>query len=206
MEEITRTSGLQIPALEDGDEPAERSNWIFEKHLIKARIVMCFGPVTDKMAREVTTRMLVMEVEDANQPVTVYINSPGGSADSGFAIYDMLRFAAPPIRTVVNGLCASAAILIQLAGDEGQRFSLPESRFMIHQPSTAGEGTASDLDITAREVMKLRVRYNRIIADATDKSPEDVVSDAHRDFWLNATQAKDYGLVNGVISNRSELD
>ncbi len=206
MDEIERTSGLQDPTFQDGDEPEEKTNSIFEKHLIDARILMCFGPVTDKMARDVTTRMLVMETADPNQPVTVYINSPGGSADSGFAIYDFLRFAAPPIRTVVNGLCASAGILIQLAGDDGQRFSLPETRFMIHQPSTAGQGSASDLDITAREVVKLRVRYNRIIADATGKSPEDVVADAHRDFWLNATEAKEYGLIDRVISNRSDLD
>ncbi len=194
------------PTLGDDDDREERSSSIIDKHLIEARIVMCSGPVTDKMARNVTSRILVMEATDPSRPVTVYINSPGGSADSGFAIYDILRFAAPPVRTVVNGLCASAGILIQLAGEDGQRFSLPESRFMIHQPSTAGQGTASDLDITAREVMKLRVRYNRIIADATGKSEEDVVAHAHRDFWLNAVEAAEYGLIERVIANRSELD
>ena len=134
------------------------------------------------------------------------INTPGGSADSGFAIYDILNFAAPPIRTIVNGLCASAGILIHLAGETGQRFSLPESRFMIHQPSTANQGTASDLDITAREVMKLRKRYNRIIGEATSKTVEDVEADAHRDFWLNAEEALAYGLIDRVIAQRSELD
>ena len=179
---------------------------LLEKHLLEARIIMCYGPVTDKMSREVTTRLMVMEAQDATRPVTVFLNSPGGSADSGFAIYDILRFAAPPVRTVVNGLCASAGILIHLAGDPGQRFSLPESRFMIHQPSTAGQGTASDLDITAKEVMKLRVRYNRIIADAAGKEPEDISEDAQRDFWLNAKAAKAYGIVDKVVASRSELD
>jgi ATP-dependent Clp protease protease subunit len=135
----------------------------------------------------------------------VLINSPGGSADSGFAIYDMLRFVAPPIVTVVNGLCASAGILVHLAGDKGKRFALPESRFMIHQPSTAGQGTASDLDITAQEVIKLRERYIRIIADATGQDRERVLHDARRDFWLNSAQALEYGLVDEVVRERSEL-
>lgn len=191
---------------DDPDRPEDRNQILLEKHLIDARILLCTGPVTDKMARDVTTRILVMEAQDPDRPVTVFINSPGGSADSGFAIYDILRFAAPPIRTIVNGLCASAGILIQLAGENGQRFSLPESRFMIHQPSTAGQGTASDLDITAREVMKLRVRYNRIIAEATGKQAEQVISDAHRDFWLNADEALKYGLIDRVIHERAELD
>ncbi|MCB9868327.1 MAG: ATP-dependent Clp protease proteolytic subunit [Planctomycetes bacterium] len=190
----------------EGESAAEKSGQVIERHLLEARIILCTGPVTDKMAKEVTSRLLVMEAQDASRPVTVFINSPGGSADSGFAIYDILRFAAPPIRTVVNGLCASAGILIHLAGDPGQRISLPESRFMIHQPSTAGQGTASDLDITAKEVMKLRARYNKIIADAAGKKPDDIVADAHRDFWLNATEAKQYGIVDRVIATRAELD
>lgn len=193
-----------------GDEDEENRGpspvAVIEKHLLDSRVVMCTGPVTEKMAREVSSRCLVMEAQDPNKPITVYINSPGGSADSGFAIYDILRFVACPVRTVVNGLCASAGILIHLAGDTGQRFCLPESRFMIHQPSTAGEGTASDLDITAKEVMKLRVRYNKIIADAGGKTPEQVVADAHRDFWLNATEAREYGIVDRVIATRAEMD
>ena len=192
----------------DADEENKEASpvAVMEKHLLDSRVVMCSGPVTDKMAREVSTRCLVMEAKDPNKPITVYINSPGGSADSGFAIYDILRFVACPVRTVVNGLCASAGILIHLAGDDGQRFCLPESRFMIHQPSTAGQGTASDLDITAKEVMKLRVRYNKIIADAASKTPEQVVEDAHRDFWLNATEAAEYGIIDRVIATRAEMD
>jgi ATP-dependent Clp protease protease subunit len=194
---------------DDDDEPAESPKGpmqLIEKHLLDARVVMCTGPVTDKMAREMTSRLLVHEAIDPNKPVTVFINSPGGSADSGFAIYDMLRFVSTPIRTVVNGLCASAGILIHLAGEQGQRFALPESRFMIHQPSTAGQGTASDLDITAKEVMKLRARYNRIIADACKRTPEQVIEDAHRDFWLNSQEALAYGLINAIVSKRAELD
>ena len=148
---------------------------------------------------------VAMEAKDPAAPITVFINSPGGSADAGFAIYDMLRFVAPPIRTVVNGLSASAGILIHLAGDAGERYCLPESRFMIHQPSTGGRGQASDLDITAREILKLRDRYNRIIAEACGKTADEVTEASRRDFWLDADQALEYNLVNKVISSRKEL-
>ncbi len=133
------------------------------------------------------------------------INSPGGSADAGFAIYDLLRFIKPPVITVVNGLCASAGILIQLATEKKRRFCMPEARFMIHQPSTMGRGTASDLDITAREILKLRDRYNKIIGEATGRSSDKVLEDARRDFWLDAGQALEYGLVHKVVKRRDEL-
>ncbi|MHC5072108.1 MAG: ClpP family protease, partial [Planctomycetota bacterium] len=175
------------------------------RHLLKARMLMVAGPVTDKMAKDCATRLLVMEANDPKAPVTVFINTPGGSADSGFAIYDLLRFVSTPIHTIVNGLCASAGILIHLAGDKGSRFALPESRFMIHQPSTAGQGTASDLDITAKEVIKLRERYSRIIAQAADIDPEKVIEDAQRDFWLNSGEALEYGLIDRIVERRADL-
>lgn len=177
----------------------------FEKALFESRTLLISGPVDDKMLKEATVRALAMEAKDADKPITVWINSPGGSADAGFAIYDMLRFVAPPIRTIVNGLSASAGILIHLAGDDGQRYCMPETRFMIHQPSTGGRGQASDLDITAREILKLRDRYNRIIADACGKKLEEVTESARRDFWLDAGQALEYGLVNKVLRSRKDL-
>jgi ATP-dependent Clp protease protease subunit len=209
MHQAPNSPHSTVSRLSDDDEVEaveKQPSMLIEKHLLDARVIMCTGPVTDKMAREITTRLLVMEAQDPDKAVTVMINSPGGSADSGFAIYDILRFVATPIRTVVNGLCASAGILIHLAGDKGQRFCLPESRFMIHQPSTVGQGTASDLDITAKEILKLRVRYNKIIADAAGTTPERVVEDAHRDFWLNAAESLEYGIVDRVITRRAELD
>jgi ATP-dependent Clp protease protease subunit len=146
-----------------------------------------------------------MEQKDSKKPITVIINSPGGSADAGFAIYDMLRFIKPPVTTVVNGLCASAGILIHLAADKKRRFCMPESRFMIHQPSTMGRGTASDLDITAREILKLRDRYNKIIAETTGKPEAQMLEDARRDFWLDAGKALEYGLVHKVVKSRDDL-
>lgn len=174
-----------------------------EKLILETRTLLISGPVDDRMLKDATVRCLAMEAHDPKKAITVLINSPGGSADAGFAIYDMLRFLRCPITTVVNGLCASAGILIQLAAEKKRRFSLPESRFMIHQPSTMGRGTASDLDITAREILKMRDRYNKIIAEATGKKPETVLEDARRDFWLDAGAALEYGLVSKVIDRKS---
>jgi ATP-dependent Clp protease protease subunit len=186
-------------------ETSRNSSGPFEKALLDARTLLISGPVDDKMLREATVRCLAMEQKDPKKPIQVFINSPGGSADAGFALYDLLRFIKPPIITVVNGLCASAGILIHLAADKKRRFCMSESRFMIHQPSTMGRGTASDLDITAKEILKLRDRYNRIIAETCGKTPEAVLDAARRDFWLDAGQALEYGLVHKVVKKREEL-
>ena len=177
----------------------------YEKALFESRTLLISGPVDDKMLRDATVRILAMEQKDSKKAITVYINSPGGSADAGFAIYDMLRFVKPPVITVVNGLCASAGILIHLAAEKKRRFCLPESRFMIHQPSTMGRGTASDLDITAKEILKLRDRYNKIIAEQCGTTPEKVTESARRDFWLDAGQALEYGLVGKIVKKRDDL-
>jgi ATP-dependent Clp protease, protease subunit len=187
-----------------GKDGAAQAN-PYEKALFESRTLLISGPVDDKMLRDATVRVLAMEQKDAKKSITVFINSPGGSADAGFAIYDLLRFVKPPINTVVNGLCASAGILIHLAGDKKRRFCMPESRFMIHQPSTMGRGQASDLDITAKEIIKLRDRYNRIIAEACGKTLESVSEAARRDFWLDAGQALEYGLVQKVVKKRDDL-
>lgn len=176
-----------------------------EKSLLEARTLLLSGPVTDRMLKDATVRLLAMEQRDSKKAITVMINSPGGSADAGFALYDLLRFIKPPVFTLVNGLCASAGILIQLATEKKRRFCMPEARFMIHQPSTMGRGTASDLDITAKEILKLRDRYNKIIAETTGHGPEQVLEDARRDFWLDAGRALEYGLVAKVIKRRDEL-
>lgn len=193
---------------EDDENPGTRERaqpGYLERSLIESRTLLISGPVTDKMLRDATVRLLVMEQRDPKKPITVLINSPGGSADAGFAMYDLLRFVRPPVNTVVNGLCASAGILIHLATEKKRRFCLPEARFMIHQPSTMGRGSASDLDITAREILKLRDRYNKIIAGTTSRTPEQVLEDARRDFWLDAGQALEYGLVSKVVTERTDL-
>ncbi|MCR9243970.1 MAG: ATP-dependent Clp protease proteolytic subunit [bacterium] len=197
--------GFRLDDEEDDSKKEQPTPNPYEKALFDARTLLISGPVDDKMLRDATVRCLAMEQKDPDAPITVFINSPGGSADAGFAIYDMLRFIKPPVTTVVNGLCASAGILIHLAADKDRRYCMRESRFMIHQPSTMGRGQASDLDITAKEILKLRDRYNRIIAETCNQSPEDVLEAARRDFWLDAGQALEYGLVSKVAEHRSDI-
>ena len=132
----------------------------------------------------------------------MFINSPGGSADSGFAIYDMMRYVKPPLKTIVSGLCASAAVIIFLGGEKGSRLTFPNSRFLLHQPSSAAYGAASDIEITAKEILNIRRRYNSIVAAETGKSADAIEADANRDFWLSAEAAVEYGLVDRIVERR----
>ena len=175
------------------------------KQMLKARSILISEAVSDKLARRVQSQLILMQMDDEKSPITVYINSPGGSADSGFAIYDALRFFKPPVRTVVNGLCASAAIIIHLAAPKERRFSLPNGRFLIHQPSTYVQGSASDIEISANEILKLRQRYNEIVGEECGKTAEQVTKDADRDFWLSPEEAKKYGLVSKVVKTYGEI-
>lgn len=182
----------------------EKGGTPLAERLIKSRSILLSKGVDDKMVESVSTQLLLMESE-SNDPITVYVNSPGGSADCGFAIYDLLRYVDSPIITVCSGICASAAILIYLAGEKDKRYSLPNSRFLLHQPSTQAQGTASDLQITAQEIVKLRERYNVIVSEEVGKTVEQVTEDSMRDFWLGAEEAKAYGLVDKVVSKKSEI-
>jgi ATP-dependent Clp protease protease subunit len=175
------------------------------KHLLRARAVLLSEAITDKLSRRVTAQLLALQAEDEKAPITVYVNSPGGSVDSGFAIYDMLRFVKPPVRTVVSGLCASAAVLIYLAPPKERRLSLPNGRFLLHQPSTAVMGDATDIAISAKEILALRVRYNEIVGKETGKTVEQVTKDADRDFWLSAEEAQKYGLVGKIVQTFGEI-
>lgn len=192
---------------EEEEAPAgkERSHAFLEQALLEARTILVSGQIDDQLATAMIARLLVLENRDASKPITLYINSPGGSADSGFAMYDMLRFVRAPIRTLVSGLCASAAVLVFLGGDKGTRLSLPGSRFLLHQPSTMGHGSAEDLRITAEQIVKLRERYNAIVAEATGKPAAEVLDAVNRDFWLSASEALEWGLVDRLVSDRGEL-
>jgi len=190
---------------EKSKEKGSESDRLTNK-LIDARALILADEVSDSLYRHVATMMTILERRDPKAPITVYINSPGGSADSGFAIFDLLRFSPCPILTVANGVVASAAVTIYLGTPKERRVSLPNSRFLLHQPSTAMRGQATDIDITAREILKLRARYNQIVHEATGKAIEQVTKDSDRDFWLTATEAADYGLVGRVIKRRAELE
>jgi ATP-dependent Clp protease protease subunit len=197
---------LHDPRLaEDDDKEKDGGDGGMMKKMLKTRSILVFEQVSDKLARRVQTSLLLLQQDDEKSPVTVYINSPGGSADSGFSIYDSLRFFKPPVRTVVNGLCASAAVMIYLAAPRERRFSLPNSRFLLHQPSTMAYGSASDIQINAEEIVKLRERYNQIVGEETGKSMDQVTKDADRDFWLSPEEARKYGLVGRVVKHIGEL-
>ncbi len=174
--------------------------------LLKHRTIVIAKPVDKELMERVTAQLLLLSAESSSKPITVYVNSPGGDADSGFAIYDMMKFVRAPVRTICAGLCASAGIIIFLGGEKGQRFSLPNSRFLIHQPSTQAMGQASDLEITAKEIIKIREKYNEIVAAETGVAAKQVVKDANRDFWLSADEAKSYGLVSKIVKEMGEIE
>ncbi len=188
------------------DKDKENDGARIQERLLEARTILVTDEVSDEMYRKVAISLILLEKLDPKAAITVFVNSPGGSADSGFAIYDLLRFSSCPIRTVANGVVASAAVLIYLGAEKGQRHSLPSARFLLHQPSTAVRGQSSDIDIAAREIVKLRRRYNEIVAETTVKDLATVEKDSDRDFWLTPTEAKDYGLVDRIVKTRAELD
>lgn len=174
------------------------------KSLLGKRVIMVTKPVDRDLMTSVVAQLLIMDAE-SHDPITMYINCPGGDADSGFGIYDAMRFVKAPVTTVCMGLAASAAIIIFLGGEKGRRFALPHSRFLIHQPSSYAQGQASDLEITAKEIIKTRDKYNGIIARETGQSEKQLVKDANRDFWLSSQEAVDYKLVDAIIESKAEV-
>jgi ATP-dependent Clp protease protease subunit len=191
-------------AAEEEDDKRSRGDPL-DMRLLESRIILVEGAVNDRMYRQVWTRLLFLEQKDPAAEVTVFINSPGGSADGGFAIYNGMRFVACPMRAICAGLCASSAVLILLGAPKGRRFALPDSRFLLHQPSTATFGPASDMEITAREILRTRKRYAEIVAREVGSTPEKVMDQSNRDFWLDAPEAVQYGLVDRIVTRRAEL-
>jgi ATP-dependent Clp protease protease subunit len=175
------------------------------KRLLDSRTVLICGPIHDDLARDVMAQLLVLDAADATKPIRVFINSPGGSVDAGFAIYDAMRFVQAPVHSVCAGLAASAATVILLGAAKGRRWSLPNTRFLIHQPSTGMQGTASDVAIGAKEILKLREKVNRLLASETGQSYERIAEDTHRDYWMSAEEAIQYGLIQKIASSSGEL-
>jgi ATP-dependent Clp protease protease subunit len=197
---------------DDGDEngkkkvvEAKGGSDLLAKGLLEQRVIMVAKPVDREMAAAICAQLLIMDASDKAKPITMYVNSPGGDADSGFGIYDVMKFIQAPITTVCLGLAASAAVIIYVGGRKGRRFALPHSRFLIHQPSTYGQGPASDLEITANEIIKIRDTYNLVLSEEIGRSDKQILKDAHRDFWLTAQEAVEYGLVNSLVKSVGEL-
>lgn len=186
-------------------EDVDRMRFI-DKELLETRTIIISQGIDSGLAKSIFSRLVLLEKESQKEAISVIINSQGGSADSGFGIYDMLKFVKPPIITITAGLCASAAIIVFLGGEKNKRFALPNSRFLIHQPSTSAVGPASDLEITANQILKIRDQFNLIIASETGQEVKKITEDANRDFWLTAPEAVEYGLVSKIIEGRVELE
>lgn len=177
------------------------------EQLFKSRQIQLTGAVDDKVSRMIVSALLALEADDPEAPITLIVNSPGGSVTAGFAIYDIMRFIQPRVRVVCAGLAASIATVILLGAEKEDRLSLPNTRLLIHQPMIPSTvyGPASDLEITANELLKTRERINKLLASETAQPYEQIQRDTQRDYWLTADQAVDYGLIARVVTNRSDL-
>ena len=202
---LDNVHGFDCDDDDKGDEKKDNGGAFMQK-LLESRTIIASKGVDDELARNVIAQLFVLEQDDETKPITVIVNSPGGSADSGFAIHDAMKFVKCPVRSIVMGMAASAGVMIALGADKGQRFITPNSRFMLHQPSIRTMGQASDLEIVSTEINRIKLQYNQIVSDCTGKSVEEVEKDVSRDFWLPAQASLDYGLVDKVITERGELD
>jgi ATP-dependent Clp protease, protease subunit len=199
------------PGEEDDDEgvrpPRPTASSLSEgvrERLFKARTLIISGEVTQRLAAEVMGQLLAMSA-DSDEPITIFINSQGGHVESGDTIHDIVRFIKAPVRMIGTGWVASAGALIYVAVPLDRRFSLPNTRFLLHQPAGGARGTASDVEIEAREILKMRERLNRVFAERTGQSIERIEDDTRRNFWLDAKMAMDYGLVGRIVQNVNEL-
>jgi ATP-dependent Clp protease protease subunit len=176
-----------------------------EERLFKARTILIYGAINQKLAETFSARLLALSA-DSDEPITIYINSQGGHVESGDTIHDMIKFVKPPVRIIGTGWVASAGALIYSAAKRENRLSLPNTRFMLHQPSGGAGGTASDIAIMAKEIVLMRQRLNEIFARETGQPLERIERDTERDYWMSAQQAKEYGLVGRIIDNAGQID
>lgn len=204
---MTRTSALDtdmlgmVPMVIEQSGRGERTYDIYSR-LLKERIIFLVGPVNDQSANLIVAQLLFLESENPDKDISLYINSPGGSVSAGMAIYDTMQFIKPNVSTLCTGLAASMGAFLLAAGEKGKRFSLPNSRIMIHQPLGGAQGQASDIEIQAREILYLRERLNGILAERTGKSIEEISKDTDRDNFMSADAAVEYGMIDKVLTHR----
>ncbi len=194
-----------IPMVIEQTSKGERAYDIYSR-LLKDRIVFLGTVITDEVANLLIAQMLFLESEDPDKDINFYINSPGGSVSAGMAVYDTMQYIKPDITTVCIGQAASMGALLLAAGSKKKRYSLPNSRIMIHQPMGGVQGQASDIKIQAEEIIRLRGRLNQILAHHTGKDLKQVEKDTDRDFFMSGEEAKKYGIIDHVINNRDDLD
>lgn len=193
-----------VPIVIEQSGRGERSYDIYSR-LLKDRIVFLGYPISDEVANLVTAQLLFLESEDPEKEINFYVNSPGGSVTAGLAIYDTMQFVKPPVSTLCLGQAASMAAILLLAGSKGRRYGLPHSRIMMHQPLGGAQGQAVDLDIQAREILRMRELINDIVVRHTGQNLRRVEKDTDRDLFLTADQAVEYGLIDEVIVSRRPL-
>jgi ATP-dependent Clp protease protease subunit len=203
-----------IDRLDDEDQPDapakapqadERPPNLIDANLFKSRTVLLFGEINDKVARAISAQLLALSA-DSDKPIRMFINSPGGHVESGDSIFDMIRFVRAPVQVVGTGWVASAGALIFIAAKKENRFCLPNTRFMLHQPSGGTMGKASDIAIEAKEIIRMRQRLNETFARETGQPLEKVIRDTERNYWMSAEEAVTYGLASKVINLATEID
>lgn len=197
---------IEEPDENDEEEPGKKGDrpTSVEERLLKNRTILIYGPIDMNVAMDVTKRLLVMDGESHDE-IRIFINSPGGHVESGDTIYDMIRFVQSPVKIIGTGWVASAGALIYAAADLENRYSLPNTRFLLHQPAGGATGQASDIAIEAQEIIKMRRRLNEIFARQTGQSIEKVEEDTDRNFWMSAAQAKEYGLVGHIVDSADQI-
>ena len=192
------TKSYMIPYVVEQTVKGERTYDIYSRLLLD-RIVFISGEVNDEMANAICAQLLFLQSQDAKKEISVYVNSPGGSVTAGLAIYDTMQFVKCPIATYCIGQAASMGAVLLSAGTKGRRFSLPNARIMVHQPSGGAEGKATDIEITAKEILRLKDVLNGILAKHSGKKFADVVKDTERDYFMSAAEAKEWGLIDEVL-------
>ncbi|PJK04733.1 ATP-dependent Clp endopeptidase, proteolytic subunit ClpP [Lysobacteraceae bacterium NML71-0210] len=192
-----------VPMVVEQTSRGERSFDIYSR-LLKERVIFLVGPIDDQVANLVVAQLLFLEAENPEKDISLYINSPGGVVTAGLAIYDTMQFIKPDVSTICIGQAASAGAMLLMAGAKGKRYALPNSRVMIHQPSGGAQGQATDIEIHAREILYLRQRLNELFAHHTGQPVERIAQDMERDRFLSAEAAREYGLIDEVLSQRPD--
>jgi ATP-dependent Clp protease protease subunit len=190
---------ILIPTVIEKTSQGERAYDIYSR-LLKERIIFLGSEVTEDVANLIIAQLLFLESESADDDIKLYINSPGGSVYAGLAMFDTMNLVKPDVSTICVGMAASMGAVLLAAGAKGKRFALPNSKIMIHQGSAGFSGTPSDIEITAREVLKSRQKLDEILSERTGKSVEQVHKDTDRDYWMSSSEAKDYGLIDSVVA------
>lgn len=199
----TQALGM-VPMVIEQSGRGERAYDIYSR-LLKERVVFLVGPVNDQSANLVVAQLLFLESENPDKDISFYINSPGGSVSAGMSIFDTMNFIKPDVSTLCMGMAASMGAFLLAAGAKGKRFSLPNSRVMIHQPLGGAQGQATDIEIHAREILRLRGELNNILAERTGQTLEKIERDTERDYFMSANEAQAYGLIDKVISKRGVI-